>query len=51
MANRILMIHGRSFKPQRSILRRLWIEAVRHGLKRSRPDRLARFDAARKEFV
>jgi hypothetical protein len=51
MANRILFIHGRSFKPERPILRRLWLQAVRHGLERSRPDRLARFDAARKEFV
>ncbi len=51
MGNRILFIHGRSFKPERPILKRLWISAVRHGLERSRPDRLARFDAARKEFV
>ena len=48
MANRILFIHGRSFKPKRPVLRKLWISAVRHGLERSRPDRLARFDAARK---
>ena len=51
MANRILFIHGRSFKPERRVLRQLWIGAVRHGLARSRPDRLARFDAARKELV
>ena len=51
MGNRILFIHGRSFKPKRPVLRKLWISAVRHGLERSRPDRLARFDAARKEFV
>ncbi|MBD3868588.1 MAG: hypothetical protein IFK94_10735 [Acidobacteria bacterium] len=51
MGNRILFIHGRSFKPERKVLRELWISAVRHGLARSRPDRLARFDAARKEFV
>ena len=51
MGNRILFIHGRSFKPRRSVLRQLWIAAVRHGLERSRPDRLARFDAARKELV
>ncbi len=51
MGNRILFIHGRSFKPSRKVLRQLWISAVRTGIRRSRPERLDRFDAARKEFV
>ncbi len=52
MGKTILLIHGRSFKPPRNSLRRLWLDAIRHGLQRDRsPARLAAFNRTVKEFI
>ena len=52
MGKTILLIHGRSFKPPRNSLRRLWLDAIRHGLERDRsPARLAAFNRTVKEFI
>ncbi|MDH4256485.1 MAG: hypothetical protein OEX13_18395 [Gammaproteobacteria bacterium] len=51
MANAILFVHGRSTKPAKAALWRLWLAATRHGIARDHPARLDAFTAARKEFV
>ena len=51
MSQRIIFIHGRSFKPARPALRKLWIAATRQGIARSAPDKLTTFDRAHKVFV
>lgn len=53
MANHIVLIHGRSFKPNERALRRTWLEALRFGIERDDPSgaSLRAFDAARKTFV
>ena len=51
MGKTIVFIHGRSFKPPRRTWRRLWNDAVVHGIERDFPDRREAFEAARKEFV
>ncbi|MFQ5690710.1 MAG: hypothetical protein ACE5HQ_10610 [Gemmatimonadota bacterium] len=51
MARRILFVHGRSWKPSRPALASLWERAVRHGIARSHPEKLAAFDATRKELA
>ena len=42
----IVLIHGRDFKPAESVLRELWLDAIRAGLQRDRPDQLAAFASA-----
>jgi hypothetical protein len=47
----LIMIHGRNYKPPRDKLRKLWLDAVKGGLQRDRPDAMADFDRLRIEFV
>jgi hypothetical protein len=42
----VVLIHGRGFKPRAPALEALWIDAIRRGLDRDRPDQLAAFSAA-----
>ena len=51
MAKTILMIHGRAPKPSESDLKGLWEEALRYGLERDHPDKLADFGRAHVEFI
>lgn len=51
MARTILFVHGRSFKPSKAALSRIWQEALRHGIGRDRPEKLDAFDRATREFV
>lgn len=51
MANTILFVHGRSFKPAKAGLSRLWMAATRHGIARDHPGKLGAFNKARKELV
>ena len=34
MSNTILLVHGRSFKPDKTDLKRYWLAALRHGIRR-----------------
>ena len=51
MAKTIIFVHGRSFKPQKAALRRLWFDAIRSGIKRDRPGMLKAFRSTTKEFA
>lgn len=51
IAKTILLVHGRHFKPSKDDLRKLWIEALRYGIERDHPGKLAAFKQARIEFV
>ena len=51
MGKTILMIHGRHFKPAKDPLQQLWIEAVRWGIERDHPDKLAAFDSVHVELI
>ena len=51
MAKTILFIHGRSFKPAKPALSRLWKDATRYGIERSFSRKVGAFDAAKKVFV
>ncbi len=51
MTRTILFIHGRSFKPPRAALRRLWLAALTGGIRRDRPELLPQLRKAKKEFV
>lgn len=52
MAKVIFLVHGRSFKPPKAKLKRLWFDAVEAGLKRDcAPSKLAAFKRMKKEFV
>ena len=51
MGSRILFVHGRSFKPNKKALWSVWLAATRHGIARSHPRQLAKFDAANKQFA
>lgn len=51
MSKAILFIHGRSFKPSKTALRKLWFDTLLWGLERDRPAQVKRFKAAKKEFV
>ncbi|MCH8153029.1 MAG: hypothetical protein IH830_11750 [Planctomycetes bacterium] len=52
MAKVIFFVHGRSFKPPKAKLKRLWFDAVEAGLDRDfPPSRLAAFKRVKKEFV
>ena len=52
MAKVIIFVHGRSFKPPKPKLKKLWFDAVEAGLKRDfAPSKLAAFRRLKKEFV
>ena len=34
MGKRIVLIHGRSYKPDKTSLKNNWVEAIRHGIER-----------------
>lgn len=51
MGRTIILIHGRSPKPPRAALRRLWIDGLRAGLKRDHPRTLRKLGDARIEFI
>ena len=46
MGKSILLVHGRAPKPAKRALRRLWFEALRYGIERDHPAKLAAFDQA-----
>ena len=52
MAKVIFFVHGRSFKPPKPKLKKLWFDAVEAGLNRDcPPSKLAAFRRVKKEFV
>ncbi|MEW5737160.1 MAG: hypothetical protein AB1921_20115 [Thermodesulfobacteriota bacterium] len=51
MEKTILMVHGRHWKPVKDQLLDLWVDAMRFGISRDRPEKLAAFDAAKKMMV
>ncbi|MEM7029949.1 MAG: hypothetical protein AAF629_10325 [Chloroflexota bacterium] len=51
MAKTLIFIHGRSWKPPKNALQKLWFDAVEYGLKRDHADVLGRFKAVKKSFV
>lgn len=51
MAKTILLIHGRHFKPPKADLKKLWLEALRHAIKRDHPGKLQAFKDAKVELV
>ena len=48
---RLILIHGRDFKPNKSDLKALWMQALRHGIRRDHPALLQSFDSVEKHFV
>ncbi|MGD9856068.1 MAG: hypothetical protein AB7U20_14080 [Planctomycetaceae bacterium] len=50
MEKTILLIHGRGFHPPEKETRDLWLAALRHGIERDHPAKLAAFDAAAKKL-
>ena len=51
MAKTILLIHGRHFKPAKADLKKLWLDALRHAIKRDHPGKLQAFKDAKIELV
>ncbi len=52
MTRSILLVHGRSFKPEKTALTRLWMAALRHGIQRDlTPAKQQRFEDAKVEMV
>jgi hypothetical protein len=52
MTKRIILVHGRGFKPERVLFEETWIEAVSHGLARDRgAGARSRFDSCARNFV
>ena len=47
----ILLIHGRHFKPAKTDLQKLWIDALRFGIARDHPGKLHAFNSAKVELV
>lgn len=47
----LILIHGRSWKPPEEQLKKMWVEAIRFGIQRDFPDKVALFDQAHVEFV
>lgn len=47
----LIFIHGRGFKPAERDLEALWTQALRAGLERDAPDRVAAFDRAERTLV
>ena len=49
---RLFLIHGRNFKPGKKKLKAMWMDALRHGVKRDFGKKAAKcFDGISKEFV
>ena len=48
---RLVLIHGRDFKPNKSNLKTLWMQALRHGIRRDHPTLLDRCDGVEMDFV
>jgi hypothetical protein len=51
MGKTIILVHGRAPKPNKEDLEALWLEALRYGLERDHPDKLAAYDQVKTEFV
>ena len=51
MSKTIILVHGRSWKPKQADLEPIWIEALRAGIERDFPNKLAAFDQATLSFV
>jgi pimeloyl-ACP methyl ester carboxylesterase len=51
MGKTIVLIHGRAPKPPRTALKKLWLDALRWGVKRDHPQKLGAFDRATIEFA
>ncbi|MBW1844890.1 MAG: hypothetical protein JRJ05_11160 [Deltaproteobacteria bacterium] len=52
MAKRIIMVHGRGFKPGREVFEQSWVEAIGHGLERDRgADVRAEFESCARAFA
>ena len=51
MPKTILMVHGRHFKPPKTELQKLWMEALRFGMERDHPGKLAALKNAKVELV
>lgn len=51
MPKTILMVHGRHFKPPKKDLKKLWIEALRHGIERDHSEKVQAFKSAKVELV
>ena len=51
MPKTILLVHGRGFKPPKKELQKLWFEALRFGIERDHPAKLAAFNSAKVELV
>ena len=47
MPKQLVLVHGRSYKPEKKELQKLWIEALKFGLERDRPDVLKLFSQAK----
>lgn len=50
-ARRLLLVHGRDFKPREDALREISLAAVRAGIERDYPDHVEAFDALGKDFA
>lgn len=51
MGKTIILIHGRSFKPPRVALERLWRDSLKHGLQRDFPGKVAAYERTTISFV
>ncbi len=51
MSKTILMVHGRDFKPPKRDLQKLWFEALRWGIERDHPEKLAALNDAKLELA
>lgn len=51
MSKTIILVHGRSWKPKQADLEPIWTEALRAGIERDNPHKLAAFDQAKLSFV
>jgi hypothetical protein len=52
MAKRIIMVHGRGFKPDQEVFGQSWVEAIGHGLERDRgADARAEFESCARAFA
>lgn len=51
MSKTIILVHGRSWKPKKADLESIWIDALRSGIERDAPNKLAAFDNATLSFV
>jgi hypothetical protein len=51
-AQRLILVHGRSFKPKADVLERLWLAALSHAIERDHGKRaLARFERLEKQLA